>query len=46
MAQTNASKRIVLVTGATGQLGRQVVQAFRAEGWEVVGTGMTWWTLT
>jgi len=41
MAQSNASKRIVLVTGATGQLGRQVVQAFQTEGWEVVGTGLS-----
>ncbi len=27
----------VVVTGATGQLGRQLVTAFRDEGWEVVG---------
>lgn len=41
MAQNNALKRIALVTGATGQLGRQVVKAFQTESWEVVGTGMT-----
>lgn len=28
-----------LVTGATGLLGRQVVQAFERAEWEVVGTG-------
>ncbi len=29
----------VLVTGATGLLGRQVVIAFEREGWTVTGTG-------
>ncbi len=31
----------VLVTGATGLLGRQVVKAFERAGWDVVGTGWT-----
>jgi len=31
----------VLVTGATGLLGRQVVKAFEREGWTVTGTGYT-----
>ncbi|KAI9882348.1 MAG: 54S ribosomal protein L39, mitochondrial [Watsoniomyces obsoletus] len=31
----------VLVTGATGLLGRQVVKAFETAGWDVVGTGWT-----
>jgi S-adenosylmethionine synthetase len=31
----------VLVTGATGLLGRQVVIAFEREGWTVAGTGYT-----
>jgi len=31
----------VLITGATGLLGRQVVQAFKRAGWNVVGTGFT-----
>ena len=29
----------VLITGATGLLGRAVVKAFEGEGWEVTGTG-------
>jgi len=33
-------KKAAVVTGATGQLGRQVVKAFEKEGWEVFGTGM------
>lgn len=33
--------RIVLVTGATGLLGRQVVLAFERAGWIAVGTGFT-----
>ncbi len=33
--------RTVLVTGATGLLGREVVRAFQRAGWEVVGTGFT-----
>ena len=32
---------VALVTGATGLLGRQVVNAFEAAGWKVVGTGWT-----
>lgn len=32
-------KNTVVITGATGQLGRQVVKAFEKEGWEVFGTG-------
>lgn len=31
----------VLITGASGLLGRQVVVAFKRAGWEVVGTGLT-----
>lgn len=31
----------VLVTGATGLLGREVVDAFRIAEWNVVGTGFT-----
>jgi S-adenosylmethionine synthetase len=31
----------VLVTGATGLLGRQVVKAFQREDWIVIGTGYT-----
>lgn len=33
--------RTVLVTGATGLLGREVVDAFRTAGWDVIGTGFT-----
>lgn len=31
--------RTVVVTGATGLLGRQVTRAFRRKGWNVKGTG-------
>jgi S-adenosylmethionine synthetase len=31
----------VLVTGATGLLGRQVVKAFQRADWETVGIGFT-----
>ncbi|KAF3932683.1 hypothetical protein ABW19_dt0202740 [Dactylella cylindrospora] len=31
----------VIVTGATGLLGRQVVKTFKEAGWEVTGTGFT-----
>ena len=31
----------VLVTGATGLLGRQVVAAFQEAGWNTVGTGFS-----
>lgn len=33
--------KTALITGATGLLGRQVVQAFERAGWTVVGTGFT-----
>lgn len=33
--------RTALVTGASGFLGRQVVQAFKSAGWNTVGTGLT-----
>ena len=33
------SRKSVLVTGATGLLGRQVVKAFQTDDWTVVGTG-------
>ena len=32
-------QRVVLVTGATGLLGRQVLKAFDSAGWRSVGTG-------
>jgi len=32
---------VALVTGATGLLGRQVVQAFERAEWKIVGTGFT-----
>lgn len=33
-----------MVTGATGQLGRQCVKAFEGAGWNTVGTGeFSWW---
>lgn len=35
------AKKKVLVTGATGLLGRQVVRAFDEAGWEVIGTGLS-----
>ena len=31
----------VLITGATGLLGRQVVKAFQRKDWEVISTGFT-----
>ena len=31
--------KVVLVTGATGLLGRQVCKAFEEDKWEVVGIG-------
>ncbi|KAK3685969.1 hypothetical protein B0T22DRAFT_466950 [Podospora appendiculata] len=34
-------ERTVIVTGATGFLGRQVVKAFNLKGWNVEGTGFT-----
>lgn len=33
--------KTVLITGATGLLGRQVVKAFSRAGWEVKGTGFS-----
>jgi S-adenosylmethionine synthetase len=33
--------KTVLITGATGLLGRQVAKAFQREGWTVIGTGYT-----
>lgn len=33
--------RTALITGASGFLGRQVVQAFQSAGWNAVGTGLT-----
>ncbi len=33
--------KTVLVTGATGLLGRQVVQVFQEGGWTVRGTGFS-----
>jgi uncharacterized protein YbjT (DUF2867 family) len=33
------SAKTVLVTGATGLLGRQVVRAFELKNWSVKGTG-------
>lgn len=33
--------RTVLITGATGLLGRQVVKAFKQENWDVKGTGFS-----
>jgi len=31
----------VLVTGATGLLGREVVKAFESAGWDALGTGFS-----
>lgn len=33
--------KTVLITGATGFLGRQAVRAFQQDGWNVKGTGFT-----
>jgi len=38
MADTNKK---VVVTGATGLLGRQVIKLFSDADWEVIGTGTT-----
>lgn len=35
------ANRTVVVTGATGLLGRQVSRAFGAKGWNVKGTGFS-----
>lgn len=37
----STSTNTVLVTGATGLLGRQVVAAFEEKKWKVVGTGFS-----
>lgn len=34
-------QQTVLVTGATGLLGRQIVRAFEKAGWRTVGTGFS-----
>ncbi|KAH0615056.1 uncharacterized protein H6S33_000692 [Morchella sextelata] len=36
-----STEKTVVITGATGQLGRQCVKAFEADGWNVVGTGFS-----
>ena len=36
-----ADGKSVIVTGATGFLGRQVLNAFQAAGWKTVGTGFS-----
>ena len=36
-----ADHPVVLVTGATGLLGRQLIKAFDQAGWKVVGTGFS-----
>ena len=33
--------KTALVTGATGLLGREVVEAFSLGGWDVIGTGFS-----
>jgi S-adenosylmethionine synthetase len=35
------AQKSVLVTGASGFLGREVVKAFDLAGWKVIGTGLT-----
>ncbi|KAF8460625.1 hypothetical protein BDZ91DRAFT_700160 [Kalaharituber pfeilii] len=37
----STENRTVVVTGATGHLGRQVVKAFKRDRWTVVGTGFS-----
>ena len=34
-------QRVVLITGATGLLGRQLLKAFDQAGWKTIGTGFT-----
>jgi hypothetical protein len=41
ITKMTSTEKTVVITGATGQLGRQCVKAFEADGWNVVGTGMT-----
>ena len=33
--------RTVLVTGASGLLGRQVLDAFKSAGWTIIGTALS-----
>lgn len=33
------AQKTALITGATGLLGREVVEAFQMKGWKVKGTG-------
>ncbi|KAL7275078.1 hypothetical protein RUND412_002013 [Rhizina undulata] len=35
------ANKTVIITGATGQLGRQCIKVFEEEGWAVVGTGFS-----
>jgi serine 3-dehydrogenase (NADP+) len=35
-----ASKRTILITGATSGIGEITAKAFAAKGWAVVGTGL------
>ena len=39
--QISRGRMKILITGATGLLGRQVVKEFKRGGWDVVGTGLT-----
>lgn len=39
--QLEMSGNTVVITGATGQLGRQCLKTFSAAKWNVVGTGIT-----
>ena len=39
--ETQGNPSTVLITGATGLLGRQVVSTFRNAGWRTVGTGFS-----
>lgn len=35
------SQHTVIITGATGQLGRQCMKAFKEAGWNTIGTGFS-----
>ena len=37
----NSPTKTILVTGATGFLGREVLQTFSSYGWRTVGTGLS-----